>query len=401
MKRESRHSKWIVLVFLVIILASCQSRQVSDKGLASTYAAQTLTAMQNEVTMSTETQMPEVTTTPTVTPEPTLGPVGPVDFPEDANPLTGLRVDDPSILDRRPVLVKVSNYPASYRPHAGLSFADIVFEYYIGYGGNRFIALYYGQNASQIGPVRSGRLVDPQIVSLYQGILGFESAYVTIYNHILDVLGERAINGSGGNICPAICDSGDNNVGSKFADSEALTELSSQRGVNNERYTLEGMAFDPQAPDSGQDGEEVLILYANLNRGEWRYDEESGKYLRWIEDTTGSDIEMIPLVDQITEEQLVFSNVVVLFAYHDELAPSMHDINIWNNPTGSRAVIFRDGQAYDVTWATPNKNQPIRFFDQNGDTFKLKPGNTWMVIMGLNSDVTIEDGNWAFTFYLP
>jgi hypothetical protein len=299
------------------------------------------------------------------------------------------------------VLVKVGNYPASGRPHAGLSLADIVFEYYIGYGGNRFLALFYGQNASQIGPVRSGRLVDPQIVSLYQGILGFESAYETIYNHIFDVLGDRAITGGGGNICPAICDTGANTVISEFANSKALTELSSQRGVENQRYSLEGMAFDPETPDSGQDGEQALVLYNNTNRGEWRYDEESGKYLRWIEDTTGSDIEMIPLVDRITEEQLAFSNVVVLFAYHDELAPTMHDINIWDNPTGTRAVVFRDGQAYDVTWTTPNKNQPIRFFDQNGEAFPLKPGNTWMVIMGLNSDVSQDEGNWTFTFYLP
>jgi hypothetical protein len=54
-------------------------------------------------------------------------------------------VEDPSILDRRPVFVKVANYPVSGRPHAGLSFADMVFEYYIGTGGNRFIGLFYGQ----------------------------------------------------------------------------------------------------------------------------------------------------------------------------------------------------------------------------------------------------------------
>jgi hypothetical protein len=401
MKSTLQHTKWIFVALLAVVLASCQPTGVSDKELAATYAAQTLAAMPNKTAAPKETQMPEAASTATATPEPTLGPVGPIDFPENVNPLTGMKVDDPLILDRRPVLIKVANYPASGRPHAGLSFADIVFEYYIGYGGNRFIALYYGQDASQIGPVRSGRLVDPQIVSLYQGIFGFESAYVTIYNHILDVLGNRAINGSGGNICPAICDTGENIVTSKFADSEAMTELSSQRGVDNKRYTLEGIAFDPQAPNAGQEGEVALILYSNLNRGEWRFDEESGKYLRWIEDTTGGDLEMIPLVDRITEEQLAFSNVVVLFAYNDELAPTLHDIYLWDNPTGNRAVVFRDGQAYDVTWATPNKDQPIRFFDQDGEAFPLKPGNTWMVIMGLNSDDTQDEGNWTFTYYLP
>jgi len=403
MKKQPKYAFLIVLTMLTLVLTSCNTSKPSNKELAATYAAQTRTAMPEDADIAYPAEETAVASTQkvTATPLPTVGPVGPVDFPEDVNPLTGLKVADPSILDRRPVLVKVSNYPASGRPHAGLSFADIIFEYYIGYGGNRFIALYYGQNASKIGPMRSGRLIDPQIASLYQGILGFQGAYVTIYNHILDVLGDRAINGTAGNTCPAICDDGRNIVTSVFADSEALTALSDQRGVDNQRYALEGMAFDPQAPDAGEVGTGALIKYSNLNRGEWRFDEASGQYLRWIEDTTGQELEMIPLVDRETEEQLAFSNVVVLFAYHNELDVAMHDISIWENPSGSRAVVFRDGQAYDVTWATPNKDQPIRFFDQNGDSFPLKPGNTWMVIMGLNTDVVQDEGAWTFTFLMP
>jgi hypothetical protein len=61
------------------------------------------------------------------------------DFPENVNPLTGLVVADPSRLERRPIMSKVSNFPRTGRPHAGLSFADMVFEYYIGYGLNRFL----------------------------------------------------------------------------------------------------------------------------------------------------------------------------------------------------------------------------------------------------------------------
>jgi hypothetical protein len=79
------------------------------------------------------------------------------------------------LLERRPVIVKVANYPAVGRPHAGLSYADIVWEYYIGEGSNRFAALYYGQDASKIGPVRSGRLVDPELARMYQAVLAFSA----------------------------------------------------------------------------------------------------------------------------------------------------------------------------------------------------------------------------------
>ena len=301
MKIKKLNVKLIVMALLVVVLASCSQPATQDLTLARTYAAQTLAALSADTAepdsdatfAATESNDPTATPEPTSTntAEPMLGPVGPSDFPENVNPLTGLLVEDPTLLDRRPVLIKVSNYPASGRPHAGLSFADIVFEYYIGYGSNRFMALYYGQDASQIGPVRSGRLIDPYLVTLYEGILGFESAYVTVFDHIVNILGNRAISGQ---VCPAICDDGRGFVTSVFADSALLSDLAEERGVVNQKYTLEGMAFDPQAPAGGEAGSDALVIYSNLNRGEWRYDEASGSYLRWIEDTTSGELEMIP-----------------------------------------------------------------------------------------------------------
>lgn len=410
MKTNKKISKWLLFPIIMILLVSCtQTTSTPDLSLAGTYAAQTQTAQGSvgEATDQTPTmEEPEIeeptptntqTEEPTPTSIPTLGPVGPTGFPENVNPLTGLEVEDPSLLDRRPVLVKVSNYPASGRPHAGLSFADIVFEYYIGYGSNRFMALYYGQDAPQIGPVRSGRLIDPYIVTLYEGILGFEGAYITVYNHIVDILGTRAISGE---VCPAICDDGRGYVTSVFADSAALSDLAEQRGVENRRYTLEGMAFDPQAPADGEPGADAMIIYSNLNRGEWRYDEASGTYLRWIEDTTGTELKMIPLTDRLTDEQLSFSNVIVLFANHTEFAETLYDVDIWNS-VGQRAIVFRDGQAYDMTWTTPRIDQPMQFIDGNGEIFPLKPGNTWVVILGSYSNVTESDGSWTFNFQVP
>ena len=43
----------------------------------------------------------------------------PGNFPADVNPLTGEQVEDPQVLQRRPIAIKVSNYPALVRPQAG------------------------------------------------------------------------------------------------------------------------------------------------------------------------------------------------------------------------------------------------------------------------------------------
>lgn len=400
----NKHLKWIVLGLIIVLLAACSGDNSVDLELAGTYAAQTLAAIPSDtseplLTVEETEDAHTATSTLSPTPLPVVGPVGPVDFPENVNPLTGLAVEDPSILDRRPVFIKVANYPVSGRPHAGLSFADMVFEYYIGTGGNRFIALFYGQNSDMIGPVRSGRLIDPYLVSLYEGILGMEGAYVTVREHIFEILGNRVI--SSKELCPGLCDDGRMQVISVFGDSEALTKIAGDRGVVQKRYLLEGMAFDPDAPEGGEAANEIKIQFSSVNPEEWRYDEESGYYMRWIDNETGQVIDMIPLVDRITDEQLAFSNVAVIFVNHDEIAPTLHDMDIWDNTDGERAIVFRDGQAYDLTWQTPSRNQPIQFIDDTGENFRLKPGNTWVVVFGMNSSVAVDNANWTFTFYMP
>jgi len=167
---------------------------------------------------------------------------GQTDTQSDINPLTGMRVSNPSLLNRRPVLVKISNYPAVGRPHAGLAFADLGFDYYIGSGQNRFLALFYGQDATNIGPVRSGRLVDIQLTNLYQGILGFGSADGDTLNEIYKDLGRRAI----ANLeapCPAFCGNDTHSVIGVFANSAEISRWYSQQTGDAQQYDLSGMKF--------------------------------------------------------------------------------------------------------------------------------------------------------------
>ncbi len=394
----------LISALLVLLLAACQTaaNPSQTSALANTAAAQTLAALPTKTPFPPATATPSQTPTATATPAPTQAAYGPTGFPTDVDPLTGLIVADPSILNRRPVLVKVANFPATGRPHAGLSFADIVFEYYIGEGANRFVALYYGQDATQVGPVRSGRLIDAQIVPMYQGILGFESAYSTVYSKIVNALGNRAISGST-STCPAICDNGQHTVISVFANTADLTTLATKLGVDNSRPNLDGMAFDPQAPQGGQTGSQVAIQFNVLDRGEWRYDAASGTYLRWIESVDSkNNVTMVPLTDRLTEKQLAFDNVVVLFGNYIQYAPTLLDTDLATNTTGQKFLLFRDGQEYQGTWKSVGYNKPIQFFTQDGQPMPFKPGNTWIAIMGLSSTVkTPQTGNWEVQFYLP
>jgi hypothetical protein len=323
--------------------------------------------------------------------------VGPSEYPEGVDPLTGLQVEDPSLLERRPLMIKVSNFPVAGRPHAGLAYADLVFEYFIGVGMTRFNAIYYGQDSPRTGPIRSGRLVDGQITSLYGGILGMVSASQYVWDFVNAVLGERVVSATATK-CPALCIEGSTNTYSVFSDTAALTQYVVEHGIDNRRPDLSGMLFDIVPPQGGEEATRLWLFYANLNQVAWDYDPQRGVYLR---SQDNADAVLKPMPDRLTGEQLAFENVVVLFAYTTVEETTRVDINLWDASDG-QALIFRDGLVYWAKFGAVSRDKPLRFYDAAGNPFAFKPGRTWFEVVGVNSTVDeLETGSWKVRAYFP
>lgn len=390
----------IAAIFILVLSACGNATETGSptEGLSALDAAvtQTLSALQ------TAEALPTATSTPA--PTATLAPVtksGPTNFPADVNPLTGLKVSNPDILNRRPVMIKVSNYPREGRPHAGLSSADIVIDYYMGVGMDRFMGIYYGQDATQVGPIRSGRLVDRFLVAMYQGVLGMEYADAYVYGKLVDRLGYSRMISSSTDTCPAICSNATpQTVVSVFANTSEFTKLYEKKYPGQDlKQNLDGMAFNSVPPSGGVDGEDLTVHYGIGSIGNWRYDAAKRKYLRFqeAETTDPEKFDMVPQVDRLTNEQLAFSNVVVMFVYIETLNrdDTLHEYHIMNKQ--DRALIFRDGKMYDVTFKTA-KETPIQFFNTDGTIFELQPGNTWIQIVGVNSTVEKQsEGTYLVT----
>jgi hypothetical protein len=294
-------------------------------------------------------------------------------------------------------MIKVSNYPAYLRPHSGLSYADNVWEYYIGVGMTRFLALYYGQDAPQVGPVRSGRLIDPQLVLMYGGLLGLVGADTYVWEVIKEAIPGRYVS-ERPPTCPALCrESADHSV---FANTSEFSEYVESIGLDNHRPNLPGMVFDPTVPGGGQRAESLWIYFSYYDQVKWDYDTGTGVFLRSQEVAQEDNtVRLDPMTDRLTDEQLAFDNVVVLYTRHDEIKPELIDMDLINSD-GRRGLVLRDGRLYEVSYHAISDTAPLRFYDEEGKPFPFKPGTTWFVIMGFESTLEgLDQGAWKMRFY--
>ena len=411
---KNRKSLIIVLLTFTLLLSACGNQPVVGEDAQKTAVSEAVSELLTQESKLTE-EVPTEEVTPEMTEEPTASPVpdtatpeptatlpaytvGPTNFPADVNPLTGLKVSDPTILDRLPVMVKVPNFPAYGRPHGGLSAADIVFETWIGGGSNRFAALYYGTDSDNVWPIRSIRIVDPEIATLYNAVIAFSGGDPEkVMPKIWRIMDNRLFPEG---TCPGICDRGSRDVTRLYANTAAITNYFKRNAIDpGTRPNLDGMKFSEAIPAGGKAASKLEFYFNTYNKGDWVFDQDSGKYLRWIED--GTSYEMIPLTDKNTEKQLEFSNVIMLFVDHVEIETQLIDIKVWGNTAGQRAVIFRDGQAFEATWKTSDNETPMEFFDKDGNHFPLKPGNTWVALTGLSSPESIDGTVWHYDFQMP
>ncbi len=326
------------------------------------------------------------------------------DLPDNIDPLTGLPVEDVSRLDRRPVMVKVSNYPRAGRPHAGLTAADLVFEYYIGFGYNRFMAVYLGQDADLVGPVRSGRLVDAQLAEMYQGILFYGNADEFTDENILAELGPRALAEKDIPSPPKYRIEAEIPETTLFVNTRELSDYYTKLKIgSNNRRDLRGMLFGSDIHPVNEAATFLAVQFSRQARGEWKYNPSTGLYERWIESgATETDIPMIPLVDRENNRQVTTANVILLFATYTEFAPTKHDVALFDQNAGKRAVFFRDGVRIEGTWKTVSNGRPIQFFNSWGLPMQLKPGPTWIVLVGDTSTLkSPSPGQWELRFDIP
>lgn len=407
-----------ILVVLAVLLAACSTPSATPVGDPTTQVeptAELIAATDTATATEAPSATPSITPVPpTSTPRPTATPVriayGPDDFPAGVNPLTGIKVRDADLLERRPLGVKIQLYPRNQRPIYGVSQADVVFDYYQNNGLTRLHALFYGNDVTgespqQIGPIRSARLFDDTIMRMYQSVFAFGGAARKVLNRLYNSGNADLLVTEGNNNCPPMCRVDPNGFNLLFTDSAKLSQYITDKKVENGQQNLEGISFDTQAPAGGQAVNQIFTRYSISAYNRWDYDPASGRWLRFQdtqEDENGSGEAYAPMIDGLNGAQIAADNVIVLPLTHTYPDPGQTTIiDIMLSGSGP-AYVFRDGQVYEVLWNRPASDSVLFFTTTDGEPFPLKPGNTWFQVIGQTSQVEQpEEGTWRFTFQFP
>ena len=307
------------------------------------------------------TPVPKAAPQPTVTATPKQSPTrsGPTRL---LSPFTGEPVKKLG-----PVLaVKIDNIVYA-RPQTGLTNADIVYVLPVEGGLSRFLAIFSSHIPPVIGPVRSARQDDlellrqfgkpafawsgaqPQltrvverakIVDLYAGLVG---GYYRNYSRIAPY--------------------------NLFANTHAL--LAEAHGESKARNI--GFKFGP--PDhGGRRTRSVSVSYPSASY-RFTWSGQRGRWLVWIDGARAASTEG----PQLSAATVVIQHTIVRTSTFKEygLRPP------YAETTGrGTAIVLRNGKAYRAYWSRPTQGSGTTFTTRSGQPMRFAPGPVWIVLVG-------------------
>jgi len=299
-----------------------------------------------------------------------------------ATPTTPPPPPQPSLLSGRmgkanqPVFaVKIDN-TASARPQVGLTKADVVYVEQVEGGVTRLAAIYSSQYPSRVGPVRSARITDIELLRQY-GRVGL------IYSGSQTRLHDNLVRAKLGLVSFDQSWSGYTRAPDRPQPYDVIGDFDRLvgRAGKVDPPTEVGYTFgDP--PLGGKPAKTFTAQYPGARvTGEW-----SAKDGRWLLSMDG-----VP-VRAAEGGRLGPTTFVVQFA---TVRPSVYrDVNGANTPLTEtvgkgKTLVFRDGQVYEGAWERSKAWKPTTY-TIGGRPAVLSPGQVWVALIGRDRPVTVR-----------
>lgn len=294
-----------------------------------------------------------------------------------ACPLTGQARPGGGVPARPALAIKVGNEPPA-RPQSGLNHADIVFEEPIEGAITRLLAVYQCQTDSRVGPVRSTRWVDSQLLPQF-GHPGFGYAGgITPDTNLVSASGIKDLNFI--TYASAFHRSSTRQAPDNlYADTAALWAYDSS-------HTLPPAVFSysTTAP-AGRPVGGISLVYSGIYSSGWRWNASGGNWSWYVNSVPQQDANGSP----VTATNVVVIDVHTYPGPYVEDALGSHGVRSQTTGSGS-AIVLRNGQAITATWSRSGTGRPFRLTDpRTGKVIALAPGRTWVELFPVTATSTL------------
>jgi hypothetical protein len=294
-------------------------------------------------------------------------------------PLTGLP-DATGRTVRRPALsVKIDNAPEA-RPQAGLDKADVVFEEVVEGGITRFLTIFHSQGDGPVGPVRSVRPMDPQIVTPLGGLFAYSGGTPDFIAML-----HRA----------PVQDVGANAAGDAYYRDKGRAAPHNLFSTGDHLWSRARTKFSaPPQPlftflpagtgFTGTPAGSVTIPFSQMVTVSYVYDATDGTWKRSQNGTphvaaSGAQIGPVNVVVEMVHEEQTTKVDRAGFAVPQAVVVGAGD-----------AWVLSAGRVVKARWVRPSVGVPARLVDAAGAPVALTPGPTWVHLAPVGTAISIR-----------
>lgn len=282
------------------------------------------------------------------------------------NSLTGLPGADGPVL-----IVKIDDTPEAH-PQIGLDDADVVYIEQVEGGLTRLAAVFASKIPSQVGPIRSARISDIDLIAQY-GRIGL--AYSGVQKKMRPVINAANLVDLGAQNHSSTIYTNDVARTPPYAmvlRADLLMQLVKDRNIELASSKNVGWSFG-DAPKSGTPIEAAHISWpANSYDAYW-----SAKEGRWLLDHAHSP-DLSASGAQLGPKTLVIQNVSITDSiYKDKFG----GITPFSATVGSGSgYILRDGMYFEATWNRPSADAGTSWRSLDGAPIHFARGQIWVAL---------------------
>jgi len=299
-------------------------------------------------------------------------------------PLTGIDATDVDESDlARPALsIKIENSSAA-RPQQNLDAADVVFEEYVEYGISRLVAIYHSDIPESVGPVRSMRPMDKNIMGSFAGPLIFSGAQGRFVTQTVNT-GQKVITQDRG-------DSGFYRTSDKAAPHNLHGKMSdflkqaADMPAPPAQWDIVGEGEDPSAA-AGKSISGIDIFMSGRSNPSWDWDDADSVWQR----SEDGKAHVTTSGTQMSASNVVMLWVTVKYTSAAGGSSVPETIVVTDSGTG---YVASNNTMIPITWSKAGQFDPYIFSTEDGEPVQLAPGKTWVELVpnkGIDNSTSID-----------